>query len=167
MSNDAAARCCSVRRRTLLAAGTSLACAGCLRDEGLTGGSDDEPESLDYRGTITITIDGEEFDLTQDRFQAENADDASLAFHLHESDEYWYSEGEEPVTLAQALDLLPSFSFEGADDGAVLTIDEETYDSSSSAVDIDIRVNDESLDPAGYELQNGDDIVVRIETASE
>ena len=143
-----------VGRRVVLAAG-AMSLAGCIGDD----------SGMDERGDIELLIDGEPFDLTADRFQAEHADDYAMEFHLHEDSEGWYNEGEEPVTIAEGLDLLPHVTFRVEANGYVLMIDDETYDTGEDGVDISAYVNDEPVDIDAHELEDGDDIRVEVETA--
>lgn len=131
--------------------------AGCIGLERLEDGGD----RLDARGTIEIAIDGSSIDLTRDRFQAEHAEDSALAFHLHDSDEYWYMEGREPVSFAEAIDHIPHFEYAREDGEHVLTY-ESVYDGRDPETEIVFRVDDEGVDPTGYELADGDHLDVEI-----
>lgn len=109
-------------------------------------------------------IDGDPVDLSQDRFQAEHASDSTMAFHLHESDDLWYMEGEERLTVAEALDLLPEIAFVVEDGYARFTLDETTYDERDENTDVTVLVNDTAVDPTSYELQHEDAIRVDVST---
>ena len=154
----------AVSRRQVVSVVAIGAFAGCVGSLPGTG-SHDEGEVF-ATGEIDILIDDEPLDLTADRFQAEHADDYAIEFHLHDFDEYWYMEGDRYVTLAEGLDKLPEFSFETTDDDHVLTIDDETYDTSAGA-EISFLVNEESVTPADYTLADGDEILVEITTEQD
>lgn len=145
-----------VSRRVVIGGLSGLALAGCL--------GDDEEERLDHRGEIEIRIDGEPVDLSKDRYQAEHADEYAMAFHLHEGSDQWYNEGQEPVTIAEGLDKLPEWSFTVEEQGYVLSIDDETWDSREDGVNIETAVNEEAVAPEDYELEDGDAILVEVET---
>lgn len=148
-----------VSRRGLILTGMVASLSGCLG-----GGETDDSAPLNHMGLIEIVVDGEEVDLGADRFQAEYADDYAMEFHLHEFDDFWYNEAERRITLAEALDYLPEFHFNVEDDGEILTIDEETYDSREESVTIEYTVNGEDIDPSSYKLDDKDEIVVTIVT---
>lgn len=153
-----------MKRRSLLAAASALALSGgCLFDEDF-GASD---ERLDATGTIEIEIDGAPVDLTEDRFQAEHADDHSLAFHLHEGDDHWYMEGERPVTFAEAIDLLPHFAYAQERGDHVVTVDGTTYDERDPGTDVAFAVDGDEVAPTEYELRDGDHLFVEIRTDAE
>jgi hypothetical protein len=121
-----------MKRRALLAAVGALPTAGCVRRVPIAG----KPSGVDASGDIEVRIDGERFDLSADRFQAEHAENDSLAFHLREDaagDDRWYMEGEKRVTVAEGIDLLPHFAYEDAGDGDVLTVDGRSYDEREGA----------------------------------
>lgn len=128
--------------------------AGCMVADG----------QLDERGTIEIVIDGEPVDLTADRFQSEHAEDASIAFHLHEGDEHWYMEGEERLTVGAALDLVPHIGFSADGDAPVVTVDGTTYDATEPGTTVEVRVDGEAVDPTTYRLRDGDHIEVVVGT---
>lgn len=144
------------RRAAIGLAAAVLGVPGCV--------SISDDERLDESGEIEIVIDGEPLDLSADRFQAEHAEDSSLAFHLHDSDDRWHMEGEERVTVATGLDLLPHIActVEGGD--VVLTIDERTYDERDPDTEITVAIDGEEIDPAEYRLQDGDAIRVEVRT---
>ncbi|WP_247002240.1 hypothetical protein [Halosolutus gelatinilyticus] len=149
-----------MKRRAVIATISSLAfLSGCSSMLG-----DDDHVELHGSGDIAVVVDDDSVDLSADRFQAEHAENHSMAFHLHEGDEHWYMEGEKPVTFAEGLDLLPHFEYEESNGDRALTIDGETYDSADSGTDVAFYVNDEAVDPAEYELQDGDDLRVEIST---
>lgn len=143
-----------VPRRSLLVIGGAMIISGCVGDD----------SQLDHGGDITLIIDGSEFDLSQDQFQAEHADEYAMEFHLHETSDQWYNEGTTQITLAEALDLLPEFEFETDETGDRLVIEDEVFDSASENVTISYEVNGEAVDPEAYELDDGDAILISIET---
>ncbi|MFU8866384.1 hypothetical protein [Natronococcus sp.] len=143
-----------MQRRAVLAGASSLAVlAGCL--------SDDE---VDDRGEIEIVIDGEPVNLSEDRYQAEHAENHSMDFHLHEGSDQWYMEGEERVTFAEGIDLLPYFSFETVGDDYVLEHDGDTYDEADASTEMTFLVDGESVDPTEYTLEDGDEMVLEVST---
>lgn len=147
------------RRGVMLSAAAVVSAAGCIGLEQLDSGGD----RLDAKGTIEITIDGSPVDLTHERFQAENAEDSSLAFHFHDSDERWYMEGYEPVSFVEAIDHIPHFEY--ANEGGEHVITYETvYDGGEQGTTIAFRVNGDSVEPTEYELEDGDHLEVEITT---
>ena len=148
----------TMKRRTVLVAASGLPLiAGCT---GSFGGGD---ERLDERGEIEVYIDGEPVDLSADRFQAEHAENHSMDFHLHDFDDYWYMEGHERVTFAEALDLLPHFAYENTDGHHVLAVDGTEYDE-RDGVEFGFYVNGEPVDPTTNELHDGDELRVEVDT---
>lgn len=151
------------RRRVLFGVGSMGSLAGCIGGSDRLSG-DDQSDQVFGVGEIEVVIDSEPVDLSADRFQAEHADDYAIEFHLHEFDDQWYMEGDRRVQVAEALDMLPEFAFRVEDEGGVLTIDDETYDARDPDVSITIQVNDETVDPEAYILDDGDDISVEVTT---
>ncbi|ADD05502.1 uncharacterized protein Nmag_1931 [Natrialba magadii ATCC 43099] len=149
-----------MQRRTVLAGLGSLsgllALSGCLSDD---HGEIDEFE----RGEIEITIDGESIE-SMDKIQSEYADNDSIDFHLHEFDDYWYMEGEERVTVAEGLTLLPHFEYERVDDSNVVTFDGTVYDERDSETTITVEVDGEEVDPTAHELADREALVLEIES---
>lgn len=88
---------------------------------------EDPSGRVNASGTLEIVVDGERFDLTQDRFQAEHADDAALEFHLHDGSDRWFMEGAHPVTVGEGIDLLPHISYARDDGYHALRIDAGEY----------------------------------------
>lgn len=152
------------RRRIILSCVAISSLTGCTGTGEQVFG-DGEPDHVFGIGDIEVVINGEPVDLSADRFQAEYADDHAIEFHLHEFDDHWYMEGDRRVTVAEALDLLPAFSFRMEDGEDVLSIDDETYDARDSEVSILVKVNDETVDPGEYTLEDGDNIYVEVSTA--
>lgn len=151
-----------MKRRALLGTVITLSLAGCTT---LRGGSEtDEGQYLDASGEIEIVVNDEPVDLSADRYQAEHVQNHSLAFHLHEFDEYWYMEGEERVTVAEAIDLLPHFAFDTDGDDHAVTIDGTTYDEADPGTEMTFLINGERVDPTTWELQDGDELRLEITT---
>jgi hypothetical protein len=149
-----------MQRRAFLAATAALAGAGCITRTPL---GDDE--RVDASGDITVRIDGERLDLSADRFQSEHADSDSIAFHLHSGDDDWYMEGEERVTVAEGLGLLPNFAYHREAGYRRLHVDGTRYDESSAGTELAVFVNGEVVDPKTYRLQDGDELLVVVTTA--
>ncbi|MEF8914486.1 hypothetical protein [Natronomonas sp.] len=147
-----------MQRRAFLAgtAGLAGAVAGCS----MRSVNDDR---VSASGDIAVRIDGEALDLTADRFQSENADE-SIAFHLHEGDDDWYMEGDERVTVADGLDLLPNFACDHEDGYRRLEIDDASYDASSAGTELAAFVDGSVVDPSAYRLQDGDALLVAVTT---
>lgn len=142
------------RRAVVVACSSLLSFSGCsmLFDE-----------RLDARGRIAVVVDDDPVDLSADRFQAEYADE-SIDFHLHEDDEYWYMEGEEPVTFAEGIDLLPRFECKHRNGTHVVTIDGTVYDGGDDGTELTFLVDDEPVDPTAYDVQDGDELRLEITT---
>lgn len=119
---------------------------------------------VDASGPIGVYVDGERFDLTRDRFQSEHVDDEALAFHLHEGDERWYSEGDEHVTVGEGLDLLPDVAYDRADGYHRLELVDDVYDERDAGTEIAVRVDGELVDPTAYEVGDGESILVLVTT---
>jgi hypothetical protein len=143
------------RRAVVLGAAGLTVLGGCLSED---------DDRIDERGDIEIVIDGEPVDLSRDRYQAEHADNYSIDFHLHEGTDDWFMEGEERVTFAEAIDLLPYFAFEAGDDGYVVEHDGTVYDESEEGTEMAFVVDDEDVDPVEYTLEDGDSMVLEITT---
>ncbi|WP_137290647.1 hypothetical protein [Natronorubrum halophilum] len=152
-----------MRRRTVLlrvgVTGGMLSLSGCLSNNGLFGSS----EGIDRRGEITITVNGESVE-TKPQFQSENVDNESIDFHLHDSDGRWYMEGEEPVTVAEGISLLPSFEYETVSGSPVVTIEGTEYDANESGTEISFVLDGEEIDPTEHEPADGEQIVLEIST---
>ncbi|WP_254864115.1 hypothetical protein [Halovivax gelatinilyticus] len=141
------------RRTAIAAVASSIALAGCLFED-----------AIDERGDLEIVIDGEPVDLTEDRFQAEHADDYSIDFHLHEGHDGWFMEGEERVTAGEAIDLLPHFELDVDGGDPIVRFDGETYDAGDDGTAIEFAVDGEPIDPTAYELRDGDELRLAIES---
>ncbi|RQG93220.1 hypothetical protein EA462_03230 [Natrarchaeobius halalkaliphilus] len=153
-----------MRRRTVVV-GTAavVALSGCLFDD-----RDDsaEPPELHGFGTIEIVVDDSAIDLSEDRFQAEHADDYSMDFHLHEDTDFWYMEGDEPVTFAAGIDVLPHFAYRRDGDVHVVSYEETTYRGDESGTELTFAVDDTDVEPTDYVLEDGDDLSLEITTDS-
>ncbi|ELY50332.1 MULTISPECIES: hypothetical protein [Natronorubrum] len=151
-----------MNRRAVLASTAGLvSMAGCLSDDG--------PDHEYERGDIEIVIDGDEFDLSADRFQSEHADDYSMNFHLHEMDDHWYNdypESGERITFAEGIDLLPEFAYEEADGEHAVTIDDTEYDGREDDTELTFFVDDEQVDPTEHAVRDGDSLRLEITTGA-
>lgn len=127
---------------------------------------EENPSFIDASGEIDVLVDGEPFDLSQDRFQAEHAEDYAMAFHLHEDSEKWYMEDWERVTLGEGLDLLPHVSYDREDGRHVLVIDGTEYDERTPGTELAFFVDGELVNPAAYDLEDGNELLVEITTGS-
>ncbi|ELY35951.1 hypothetical protein [Natronorubrum tibetense] len=145
-----------MKRRAVLGATASLvSLAGCVFVDG----------EVEYeRGEIDVVVDGDPVDLEADRYQSEHAENYSIDFHLHERDEYWYMEGEEPVTFAEGIDLLPYFECTHENGVYVVTIDGTVYDGSDADTELTFLVNEEVVDPTEHVVRDGDDLRLEIDT---
>lgn len=150
-----------MRRRGFLVVGTVAATSGCITPD---WADPDGGHAQAASGPIELVIDGETYDLSQERFQAEHADASSIRFHLHEGDDRWHMEGDEPVTVGEGLDLLPAVGFEPVADGYRLDLPEASYGADSGDA-IDVRVDGESVDPFASELTDDEAIHVEVSTA--
>lgn len=131
-----------------------ISMGGCLS-------GDDEIEGFE-RGELDVIVDGDPVDLSADRFQSEHAED-SLAFHFHEFDDYWYMEGAERVTFAEAIDYIPNFAYAYESDH-VVTIGGTTYDADEQGTEITFVRNGERVDPRTERLYDRDVLRLEIET---
>ncbi|MFC4543242.1 hypothetical protein ACFO5R_15030 [Halosolutus amylolyticus] len=145
-----------MKRRAVLASVSSVPLlAGCLVEE---------KTAILGRGSIDVVVDGEPIDLSANRFQSEYAENDSIAFHLHEGHDEWFMEGEDPVTFAEGIDLLPHFEYTDADGDHVVTIDGETYDAGDPETELTFTVDGEAVDPTEYEVRDGDALRLEITT---
>jgi hypothetical protein len=143
------------RRAVVLATVGFATLSGCLSED---------DDRIDERGEIEIVINGTPVDLSEDRYQAEHADDYSIDFHLHEGTADWFMEGEDRVTFAEAIDLLPYFSFETVDDDHVVEHDGDVYDEANEGTEMAFVVNGDDVEPTEYTLEDGDSMVLEITT---
>ncbi|RQG94626.1 hypothetical protein [Natrarchaeobius chitinivorans] len=150
-----------MRRRTLIVgSATFSAISGCLLDD---EGDAKAPE-LHGIGRLEIVIDGSPVDLSEDRFQAEHADNYSMDFHFHEETDFWYMEGEEPVTFAEGIDAIPYFEYRQDAGAHVVTYDGTAYHGDESGTELRFRVDDDEVEPTEYVLEDGDDLLLEIST---
>lgn len=130
--------------------------------------------SVHYHGTLTVTIDGEELDLSGDPAFVDT--DRIFHFHGNEHSRYaahvWHVHGT-GVTLQYALGTL---GIEVNHEGTTVTFDGTTYDETQDGTTVEITVNNEPVTPGEYVLQGvepldaaaagqGDDIRVTIAAA--
>ncbi|WP_336326656.1 hypothetical protein [Halovenus sp. HT40] len=144
----------------------------------VTGGSSgDGPTdqgAVHEHGTMAITIDGEQLDLTGPEF---SQGDSAFHFHGNEQQKYgdyvWHKHAR-GFTLQYALETL---GIEVNDAGTELTYNGTTYSEDDSGTSIDIEVDGDSVDPGSHEVAGvpdeaaaasgeGQDIVVNVTTAS-
>ena len=127
----------------------------------------DDEEDLHTHGYLYLEIDGERQPFTDPKyFQPGEHEDAESTdrFHFHDDghDYLWHMHGER-LTLAAALGELPDLEYESADGAHVLHFEGDTYEDGAGA-SVEIRRGEESIDPTGYELQEGDEIRIEIAT---
>ncbi|QLG29733.1 hypothetical protein HUG10_19195 (plasmid) [Halorarum halophilum] len=105
-------------------------------------------------GKLTVVVAGNEVPL-QEQSQSEGS-----SFYIDEDDPHTWHGSTSGQTLAEALSTL------GIDAGPQeLSYDGETYTESTEGTGIYVRVNGEEVDPTQYELSDGDEIWVTVETA--
>lgn len=144
-----------MKRRAVILGASSLA---------LLGGCFSDDDRVDARGDIEIVVDGSPVDLSEDRYRSEHAENDSAAFHLHEGTDDWFMEGEEPVTFAEGIDLLPHFAFATEDGDHVLEHDGTTYDEGDDGTVMMFTVNGDDVEPTEYTLRDGDEMVLEVTT---
>ncbi|MFC4438742.1 MULTISPECIES: hypothetical protein [Natrialbaceae] len=127
---------------------------------------EEDPSFIDASGEIDIVVDGDSFDLSQDRLQAENAEDHAMAFHFHEGSEKWFTEDFERVTLGEGLDLLPHVSYGREGGNHVLGIDDTEYDERTPGTELAFFVDGGLVTPAAYDLEDGDELLVEVTTGT-
>ena len=147
------------RRTALVGLAGLVATGGCLDVTPLSGEDDGD---FHETGTMEVVVDGQDIDLSADRFQAEHAEE-DVRFHFHEGDEQWHME-EERVTFARAVDLLPHFAYDRRDGAHVVTIDDTTYDASDPLTEVAFRVDGDPVDPATHEVRDGQHLVLEVTT---
>lgn len=132
-------------------------------------------------GTIEMTVDGEPVDFSQQQYEHPRELDPGQgqAFHFHGVATQWHMHPSEPgrLTLAEAMDWLGIevtenyVAFEHATYSAENP--DAAFDGSDPGTTVDVRVNDEPVDPASYELdgverrpyEDGDHVEITIETS--
>lgn len=140
----------------------------------IAGGTDGNGNTGPHvHGTMQATIADEELDFMDSRF-ANNGN--RFHFHGSEQDLYdanvWHVHGNGGVTLQFALETL---GIEVNDDGTTLTYNGTTYNDSDEGTDVQIQVDDESVEPGNYVLKGvrnesaaaqgqGDDVEILVET---
>ncbi len=111
--------------------------------------------SVHYHGTMNVTIDGQTLDFSQDQYQLQ--DDY---FHYEGGDgSRWHVHGQD-VSLEYGLATL---GIEVTEDS--VTFDGTTYEDGDDGTNVTITVNGESVDPAQYVLQRGDQVRVIVTTS--
>lgn len=162
------ARDLSTTRRLLLGALGAGALAGCTAVYERIPGVGDEHGDVEphYHGYLFVEIDSEAVDFSAPKYLLEESDRAVYDFHFHEDDEAnrWHMEGQH-LTLAEGLDYLPEVEYAVEEGASVLTIEGRTYrDGGNATIAITERESGE-IEPADYDLQDGDVIEITIETA--
>lgn len=115
------------------------------------GGSDAATEphshgSVHEHGTMEVTIEGEQLDLTSDRYAHS---DRGFHFHDGQRNPVWHIHAQD-VTLQYALGTL---GIEVNDAGTVLRYDGNTYRDDDSDTKVIVEVDGESVEPASYTLE--------------
>ncbi|MDZ7746816.1 MAG: hypothetical protein U5K28_10000 [Halobacteriales archaeon] len=103
-------------------------------------------------GQLSMTVMGSEVDFTQDEYQISNTQNRHFHF---EGDGRWHKHTP-GVTLEYAMSTLEI----GVQQSEVW-YDGARYTDSENA-SVSITVNGETVDPAGYVIQDGDDIVITV-----
>ncbi len=114
------------------------------------------PENLHVHGTIDFTVDGEELDFSQDKYQQAGHNDH---FHFeggHASP--WHAHSAH-VTVGYAMSTLEGINV--SDDAITYNGTAYAFDSEDGAATV--KVNGESVDPNEYYLKNGDSVTIAIE----
>lgn len=107
-------------------------------------------------GTMTMTVDGERVDFSQEKYQSNDR-----YFHFEGGDgEKWH---------AHSWSLTPQYSLSSLSDINVsqdgsITYNGTTYDDSDAGTSVTIEVNGEPVDVNDYYLNDGDTIRVVVET---
>lgn len=115
-------------------------------------GNDYVPDGADL-GKLRVVVDGEELDLSEQG-------DRDAGFWMAITPRtVWISN--QSVTVSEALSTLGIET-----DGETLTYGGTTYDASDEDTSIHVRVNGETKAPGSYELADGDDVWVVVETAA-
>lgn len=104
-------------------------------------------------GKMAVVVNGTRLDL--DRAY----DGSSDAFRVDDGTQDVWHRSNETVTLADALATL---GVEAT--GDTLTYENETYDDGANGTTVSVRVNGEAVNPDRYELQDGDEVWVVVET---
>lgn len=115
-------------------------------------------------GSIEVTIDGESLALHQQEQFVRPGGDGEPDFHLHSNRPgVWHMHPEEPgrLTVSEAF---AAMNAELTADRLVL--DGETYDATEDGVELTVTVNGEPVDPGAHVLEEGDRLVVEVQTAA-
>lgn len=110
--------------------------------------------AVHYHGSLTMTVDGEAVDFSQPQYQLQ-AD----AFHYERGDGSEWHVHAEDVTLAWALETLGIGVTE-----QTVEYDSRTYTASAPETNVSVTVNGETVTPAEYVLQSGDQVRIDIRT---
>jgi hypothetical protein len=118
----------------------------------VSGGNGDQPSqvgSVHEHGTMNISIDGQQLDLTSPAF---SRGDSAFHFHGNERQKYgeylWHKHARD-VTLQYALGTL---GVDVNDAGTELSFNGTTYDASNAGTTIEITVNGQPVDPGSHEV---------------
>jgi hypothetical protein len=110
--------------------------------------------SVHEHGTITVTIDGQQLDFSQQQYQL-----AADPFHFENGNGQQWHKHAQDVTLEYAMSTLGI----GVTDDSV-TFDGTTYEAGQDNVTVTVNGND--VDPSSYVLQEGDSIRIVAEQSS-
>jgi|APHM01.1.fsa_nt_gi hypothetical protein len=105
-------------------------------------------------GSLTMTVDGETVDFSQPQYQLQ-AD----AFHYEGGDGSEWHVHAEGVTLAWALETLDIGVTE-----QTVEYNGQSYTAGAPGTNVSVTVNGETVTPAEYVLQSGDQIRIEIQT---
>lgn len=105
-------------------------------------------------GKMAVVVNGTRLDL--DRAYNGSSD----AFGVDDDAQDVWHRSNDTVTLADALATLGVEATE-----ETLTYENETYDDGANGTTVSVRVDGEAVDPESYELQDGDEVWVVVETA--
>ena len=109
--------------------------------------SPDELRSAHEHGTINVTIDGQQLDFSQPRYQAPNGQYAGNKFHFEGGNgQVWHTHAD-GVTLEYAMATLNI-----GVDGDSVTYQGTTYTDGENA-EVIVQVDGEPVDPSTYVLQ--------------
>lgn len=117
----------------------------------------DENADVHAHGTVSIVTDGSSVDLTQEKYQGR-----THCFHFHpgQSDAGYHMHcgNITPAYASAALGL------QLESDGEVAKFNEETYRTAEGDT-VALQVNGESVDPYTYQVQEGDNITIELDSA--
>jgi hypothetical protein len=106
-------------------------------------------ESAHGHGLVNVTIDGQELDFSQSRFQRPRE---YAAFHFEGGDGRVWHKHAPGVTLEYAMATL---GIDVSEDS--VTFDGTTYRDSDAGTNVTVTVNGEAVDPEQYELSGASD----------